>query len=149
MKNLFLGFIATVFVSISSFAFGTPPQSPNPLKSDKWYIYYATWEEWGHGPSCGGWGLCNYWDCWFCDVDNRAGKHTGRVYYNDDTNEAYMIIELDQSEPIQIEAIEKKLDFTVSKDIDNPKSILHEGIYKFDPGIGKLGGYKLKITIKK
>jgi len=113
--------------------------------SNRWYVYWATWEEWGHLPDCTGWGLCNYSDCWFCDENK---KYKGEVKIDVSTRKGYLYITLDPSEAIQAEAIKTKSNFTIVDDIDNKNSYLQKGIYTFDSKIGAYGGYKINITLK-
>ena len=118
--------------------------------ANKWWFFYAKWDEWGHASAnCGGWGLCNFDSCWFCDVADRPSKHSGKVLYNDETGEGTLTIELNLTEDKQIEAITWKLPFAVDKDIVNSNAILHKGLYEFDPKIGEYGGYTLKIKVLK
>lgn len=111
-------------------------------------IYYATFEEWGHASAnCGGWGLCRYSDCWFCNAPDNARK--ARVEFDADTNEGNLFIELNPAVPIEQEAITRNSIFYVDGDIDNPNSVLHGGKYALDATVGKYGGYRIPITIKK
>jgi len=115
-------------------------------------IYYATFDEWGHASAgCAGWGLCNFYDCWFCEGGgaNTEGVHRAQVVFDKATGEGEFIIELDPSKSIEQDAIVKRSTFYVDQDINNPNSILHAGAYPFDPSVGSSGGYKLSITVTK
>lgn len=114
-------------------------------ETGKFWIYNAHYIEWGHLPICRGWGLCNYQDCWFCDV---ADKHTAKVLINPKTKAGEMLIELNPADATEKKAIVEKLVFTVSENIDKPNSIVYKGLYQFDSTVGKYGGYRLKITLK-
>lgn len=144
MKKLVLGLMATVmFVCLGNAQ--TKNDGPINGGQGKFYIYWATWDDWGHGPDCRGWGLCNYTDCWFCGGDN---KHRGEVKFDKETKEGYLYVVLDPSFPLEKEAIDKKSVFLVDTNIDNKNSVLHAGKYEFDAEVGKYGGYKVAITIK-
>ena len=119
--------------------------TPTFDETGRFWIYWATYIEWGHLPVCKGWGLCDYSDCWFCDVGD---KHKAKVLINPKTKEGEMLIELNPSEPNEKKAISEKLVFTISADIDKTNSILRKGLYNFDSTVGKYGGYRLKITLK-
>ena len=118
------------------------------VRNARWYLYYCSWDSWGHGSSCTGMGLCNYTDCWFCNVDDIQSPHIGQVFYDKITKEGFLIIKLDLSEQIQKDAISNKSDFYVDNDIEKSNTILRKGIYSYDKTIGEYGGYKLNITVK-
>ena len=123
------------------------PATPQPTydESGKYWVYYFSYSEWGHGPNCTGWGLCNFNDCWFCDV---ADRNRAKVLIDPKTKDGEMLIELNPAKTKEKKAIAEKLVFTVSTDIDKPNSILRKGLYTFDAKVGKNGGYRLKITLK-
>ncbi|TGE25146.1 hypothetical protein E5K00_08100 [Hymenobacter aquaticus] len=126
-----------------------PASYSSSIPQNRKVIHYAEWDEWGHASAnCGGWGLCNYWDCWFCEVP-RTATHKGTVEYDDLTNEGNLIIALNPTQEIEAKAIAEKWVFYVDKDIDNTNSRLHAGKYAFDPSVGESGGYIIPITIKK
>ncbi len=121
----------------------------NLNENHKWCLYYCEWDEWGRASrDCKGWGLCNFYDCWNCNIDNKNGKYQGKVLFDDITREGFLIIELDILDDIQKYAIENNEIFSIDEDINNPNSILHKGQYQFDSTIGLHGGYKINITIK-
>lgn len=154
MKKIFLSVTATLcvclcLVSCEKENADTPTNKTNTT-TNKWWLFYATWDEWGHkSANCGGWGLCNFDSCWTCDVADRPSKHKGKVLYDDQTGEGTMTIELEPTEDQQIEAINWKLPFAVDSDIINPNAILYKGMYEFNPNVGRYGGYILNIKITK
>ena len=119
----------------------------NPIsdESGRFAIYWATYEEWGHGIACTGWGLCNFSDCWFCEVND---KHRAKVLIDKETKQGEMLIELDPVAPDEKKAIEEKTIFIVEENINNTNSVLYQGNYGFDKTVGKYGGYRLKISLK-
>lgn len=119
--------------------------NPTTDESGRFYIYWVTYEEWGHGVECRGWGLCNYSDCWFCEVND---KHSAKVLIDKESKEGEMIIELDPAAADEKKAIEEKQIFIIEEDIDNRNSILYKGNYGFDKTVGKYGGYRLNISLK-
>lgn len=148
MKNKLL-----VLFFLSAFAWNTsaqekstvPATTPTFDETGRWWFYWATYKEWGHLPDCSGWGLCDYSDCWFCDVGDR---HPAKVLIDPKTKEGEMLIALDPARSEEKKAIAGKLPFTITSDIDKPNSILRKGLYVFDATVGKYGGYRLKITLK-
>lgn len=124
-----------------------------PEKKVRFHIYYADWDEWGRASKdCGGWGLCNYVDCWFCCedegviVDCESGQKmgsSGKIKINEATKSGYLYIELDPTVQIENDAIVNQKDFFIDNDIVNTKTTLIKGVYKFDLGIGNSGGYKI------
>lgn len=151
MKKLLLN-----AVIITSLMFGScDKESDSTTEGDiatianRYYIYYAHWDEWGRSSrNCAGWGLCNFDDCWFCDVDNRPSKNQAKVIFDKETGEGHMYIELKISDPQQADAINNESKFYIDEDIEKPNSILLKGVYDFQPEIGKYGGYKLAIKVK-
>lgn len=119
--------------------------TPTFDETGRYQIYWGTFEEWGHLPYCHGWGLCNYQDCWFCDV---ADKHRAKILIDPKTKKGEMLIELNPEKADEKKAIVEKLVFTISEDIDKPNSVLSKGPYLFDQSVGKYGGYRLKIALK-
>lgn len=109
-------------------------------------IFYASWDEWGRASrDCDGWGLCNFYSCWFCE---EPGQYSGKVEVDDITNEGFLYITLDPTESIQNDAILGESIFYVDEDIDNSIATIHRGEYDFDSTIGEYGGYKIDITVK-
>jgi hypothetical protein len=119
--------------------------TPTFDETGKFWIHWGTYKEWGHLPGCGGWGLCDYRDCWFCDV---ADKHRAKILIDPKTKKGEMLIALDPTKTDEKKAITEKLVFTISEDIEKPNSILSKGLYPFDQSVGKYGGYRLKIALK-
>lgn len=130
--------------------------SSNSPTASKWYIYYATFDEWGRASrDCDGWGLCNYRDCWGCwvndkgtivDPDNpNSTLNYGTVAIDDSTNLGTMTIELDPNISIQNDAILYQETLYVDEDIVNKNSILYKGDYLFDSNVGSHGGYTLNM----
>ena len=150
MKKVFLGLVATILISFTFTSCESENQKSNKkdTTTGRWYIHYADWDDWGRtSRNCAGWGLCHYTDCWFCDVNDK--HHRGKVVFDEETRDGFLIIELDPTDDIQYVAIKEQKIFYVDDDIDNPNSILHKGEYEFDKEIGEFGGYKLDITVKK
>ncbi len=152
MKKLFFSLVT--ILALASFTLSCEKENvetqenATSLTANKWYIFYATWEEWGRASrNCAGWGLCNFESCWTCEIADRPGVHTGKVVYNDETGKGTLSIELDQSEEIQIEAITWELPFTVDKDIVNDNVTVRKGIYKFDSKVGPYGGYLVDVLV--
>ncbi|HRK29238.1 MAG TPA: hypothetical protein PK239_18325 [Chitinophagales bacterium] len=115
--------------------------------SGKKVIYYAEWTDWGRTSlDCHGFGLCNFWDCWFCEVN--MARRQAAVEFDDETRRGYFVIELDANKAEDISAIQNKETLYVDTDINNPNSVLHAGAYLYDPTVGVSGGYKIAITIK-
>ena len=145
-KLLILAFLLLIaFSGSAQKKAGVSATTPTYDETGRWLMYWATWREWGHLPDCSGWGLCDYSDCWFCDVSD---KHKAKVLIDPKTKEGEMLIELDPSLPDDKKAIAGKSVFTISADIDKTNSVLHKGLYNFDTSVGKYGGYILKITLK-
>lgn len=119
--------------------------TPTSDESGRFAIYWSTWIEWGHLPDCKGWGLCDYNDCWFCDV---ADKHRAKVLIDKKTNAGEMLIELDPVKADEKRAIEEKSVFIIAADIKKTNSVLYKGEYAFDKSVGKYGGYRLNISLK-
>ncbi|HMI06075.1 MAG TPA: hypothetical protein VK528_00910 [Flavobacterium sp.] len=119
--------------------------NPQTDETGRWSIYWASWTEWGHGSGCGGWGLCNFSDCWFCDV---ADKLHGKITVEKKTKLGELVIELDPGKPDQQKAITEKSILIIETDISSEHSILYKGDYPFDSGVGKYGGYRLKVSMK-
>jgi|GEM_PF-6502143 hypothetical protein len=115
----------------------------NSNATNKYYIFYAEFD-WGRdSKDCESWGICNYYDCWFCDVPS---ANTATIVINDDNKKGDFIIKLDPSVNIQNEAIINKKELYVDNDIITKLTTLHKGVYQFDNTIGNYGGYKLNIT---
>jgi hypothetical protein len=152
MKNFFLSLF--IVFTVASFTVccdqdnsATQENAAN-LTANKWYIFYVTWEEWGRASrNCAGWGLCNFYSCWTCEIADRPGQYSGKVIYNDETGRGTLSIELNQTEEIQTEAITWELPFTIDKDIVNGKVTLLKGIYKFDSKVGPYGGYLVDVLV--
>lgn len=143
MKN-FLMMALCGLIAVS--AQGQQKQAPETQPTNnRWVIYWGSYKEWGHGEHCRGWGLCQYQDCWFCDVDDR---YKAQVIFDDKTRQGEMQIALDPADALQKKAIDGKLVFTVSETIENPNSTLFKGNYAFDKTVGQHGGYRLKIYVK-
>lgn len=124
-------------------------QNENQTTANKWYLFYATWDEWGRASkNCKGWGLCNFDSCWSCDINDRPGGHRGKVFYNDETGEGTLTIALDFTEEIQAEAIKWQLPFTIDEDIVRDKVTLRKGIYLFEPKVGEHGGYLIDVQVE-
>lgn len=156
-KVLFhLVFIFLIFFGVTSCENESQDNLPNKEAyseinnlNGKWYIYYCEWDEWGRSSrDCLGWGLCNYYDCWDCNINDKIWKHKGKVIFDDITRQGFLIIELDILDDIQKIAIENQEIFTIDEEINNPNSILHKGQYQFDSSVGIHGGYKINITVK-
>lgn len=111
-------------------------------------IYHAEWEEWGRASlDCAGWGLCNFTDCWLCDTDSTLETTSGVVTYDDETGDGYLTIELNPAFPLENNAILNATPFTIDADIHSGTSIMHQGIYLFDPTVGGHGGYYVTMTV--
>lgn len=150
MKKFTFLLLAVLLSAISC----SKEESITPLAETTWasgsgkkVIYYAEWESFGRtSRQCDGFGLCYFWDCWFCEVN--MARRQATVEFDDETMRGYLILPLDANRFEDIYAIQNKETLYVDSDIDNPNSVLHAGAYSYDPTVGVSGGYKITITIK-
>lgn len=118
-------------------------------------IYYATWESWGRAArECDGMGLCRFEDCWGCEP---GVSSLGGVIVLDDINQIFTLtIELDDSDSLQLDAINGSLPLIIDEDIsDNDplpaeyrKLTLAAGSYPYKSEIGDFGGYEIPIIVE-
>jgi hypothetical protein len=103
-------------------------------------LYCATWDEWGRkSKKCGGWGLCNFKDCWFCTCDQADKK--ALVVYDDNLQRFNMTIELAQTDSQQIAAISSNSPLIIDEDIISDNLVVKKGSYPFKQKVGSFGGY--------
>lgn len=115
----------------------------------KWYLFYATWEEWGRASrDCESWGLCHFYSCWACFVPDYTKKYSGLVKIDLDTKQGFLFVELSSSDTIQRDALQNKSVFYIDQDITSNNITLLKGEYIFDSTVGKEGGYKVSVTIE-
>lgn len=113
------------------------------------YIFYASWSEFGRtSRSCKGFGLCEFYSCWFCDGNRDDRKYSARVEVDKETNVGYMFIELDLNDEIQKNAFLNKSSFFIDEDLISENVILKSGEYMYDKSIGENGGYKIDVFVK-
>jgi hypothetical protein len=98
-----------------------------------------------HGGKLHKMGLCRFWDCWFCDIEDMA--YFGEVKFDDQTMQGFLTIALDPTDSLSNIAIQNRLRFYIDQDIDNGSSILHRRQYNFNANIGSYGGYKIPLTV--
>lgn len=155
ISSLRLGTLSLVFMLISCQSESLQDDMNNTISTKKEIsssltakkvIFYASWDEWGRSSkNCAGWGLCNFYSCWFCEP---KGKYSGKVEVDDVTKDGTLFIELNPTESIQNTAITEQSPFYIDNDIINENAILHKGEYQFDNTIGEYGGYKVNITMQ-
>lgn len=112
------------------------------------YLFYASWDGWGHGGSCNGWGLCGFSCCFFCDVVPPTGLG-GAITYETETGVGSLVIALDPTDPTQNSAITNQSTFYIDNDLVSAKdgTTIKAGQYTFDPTVGSHGGYTIPVTV--
>lgn len=127
-------------------------------KETQGHIFYATWDGWGHGEDCSGWGLCQFISCLFCCTDENGDivdcdsgvpiYNSGTIDINSNSSEGFMTINLNPNDSAQNVAINNQKPLYIDSDLQDSHFTLHKGTYQFNSEIGNHGGYSVNVTKK-